>query len=210
MTRKLLGIHRVIRGPTKDKLVDMANHIGRAASHDVVRARRELAFSPLSTNDVAMEVLMPFIDHRGRPVGALDCGRANRGRLHSFIQSIHQSMMRGVLRTPSCPSAPLSGPPAPPNGNDLTSSKPKKLQRPEGARPRAMGKRRGAAGLRAAGAVAVAGATLLGPRPAQGLRWRSFTTQEGARGGLDPGLESPPSRRRRNPTSAAARLAGGE
>ena len=62
------------------------------------------------------------------------------------------------------------------------------------------GKRRGAlpaAGLRGA-AVAVAGAALLllGARPARGLRWRSFTTQEGAReGGLDPreGLESPPS-----------------
>ena len=51
-----------------------------------------------------------------------------------------------------------------------------------------MGKRRGAAGLRAAGAVAVAGATLLGARPARGLRWRSFTTQEGARGGPRPGL----------------------
>ena len=30
----------VIRGPTKDKLVDMANHIGRVASHDVVGACR--------------------------------------------------------------------------------------------------------------------------------------------------------------------------
>ena len=52
------------------------------------------------------------------------------------------------------------------------------------------GKRRGAAaGLRGA-AVAVAGAALLllGARPARGLRWRSFTTQEGARevGGARP------------------------
>ena len=52
-----------------------------------------LFFAFLSTNDVAMEVLMPFIDHRCRPVGALDCGRANRGPsdcIRSFNPYINQ------------------------------------------------------------------------------------------------------------------------